>query len=197
VPRWLLLDYGQVLCTAPPADEWAELQKAAGFDDPDLFYSVYWEHREAYDRGDLTADQYWDLVAPGGLGLPDPLRVRALDLAIWTHPMEASVRAARQAAEDKHWRLALFSNAPLEVADAVESLDWLDFIEERFFSGRIRRVKPEPEAYRHVLRRLAAKPEDVLFFDDRPDNVHAARALGLLAEVFTDPAQLEALPTAR
>ena len=195
MPHWLLLDYGQVLCTAPPPDEWAELQKAAGFPDPERFHSTYWEHRAAYDRGDLTADEYWDLVAPAGLADPD--RVRALDVAIWIHPMEASVRAARQAAEDKGWKIALFSNAPVEVAEAIESLEWLDFVEKRFFSCRLRRVKPEPEAYRRVLRDLNARPDDVLFFDDRPDNIHAARALGLPAEVFTDPAQLESLTTAR
>lgn len=43
------------------------------------------------------------------------------------------------------------------------------------------RAKPEPELYREVLRRERARPEDVAFLDDRPENLEPARRLGMLA----------------
>lgn len=189
----MLLDYGQVLSTAPPDDEWDRLRRAAGpaGADPDSFHSLYWEHRPEYDRGDLTVEQYWIRV----LGLPpSPAQMDELfrwDVAIWLHAHEPAVEAAHRAAK-RGWRLALFSNAPVEVAAGIDALEWLAPFERRFFSCQIRAIKPEPAAYRHVLKELAAEPGDVVFFDDRPPNVEAARALGIEAHVFTDAGQIEA-----
>lgn len=188
MPSWLLLDYGQVLCIAPPADEWSELVAAAGAADADTFHHSYWEHRVAYDRGDLTFGDYWDLVAPAG----DLASMRKLDVAIWLHPDEPSVDAARRAAA-RGWRLALLSNAPEEVAAAIDAQDWMQFVGHRFYSCRIGEVKPEPRPYRHVLFSLNAEVGDVVFLDDRAANVEAARGLGFVADVYTDPGQIDRL----
>lgn len=190
--RWLLCDYGQVLCTAPPADEWAELEKLAGLA-PDDFYSVYWEHRPPYDRGDLEPDAYWAKV----LGEPpdtDRLgRLRWLDVEIWLHPDDASVEAATRTAEEQRMGLALFSNAPVEVAAGIDSREWLEAFTERFYSCHLRAIKPERRAYEQVLDALSAAPQDVWFFDDREANVAAARQLGIKAVTFTGPEDFRAV----
>jgi putative hydrolase of the HAD superfamily len=192
MPRWLLCDYGQVLCTAPPADEWAALQKLAGLP-PDDFYSVYWEHRPAYDRGDLEPPDYWAKV----LGeAPDADRLRQLrsrDVEIWLHPDAASVEAAMLTAEEHGMGLALFSNAPVEVAAGIDSREWLDAFTERFYSCHLRAIKPERQAYEQVLAALSAAPQDVWFFDDREANVAAARHLGIQAVTFTGPEDFRAV----
>ncbi|HEV2687298.1 MAG TPA: HAD-IA family hydrolase [Bryobacteraceae bacterium] len=51
-------------------------------------------------------------------------------------------------------------------------------------------TKPGPEIYQHCLRGLGAAPSDTLFLDDRPENVHAAEALGIHSILFTTPAEL-------
>lgn len=189
----MLLDYGQVLSTAPPDDEWDNLRRAAGpvGEDPDAFHSLYWQYRPEYDRGDVTVEEYWTRV----LGLPPPgsqlEELLRWDVAIWLHPHQPSVDAAHRAA-DRGWRLALFSNAPVEVAAGIDRLEWLKPFEHRFYSCNLRAVKPEPAAYRHVMDGLDAGPGDIVFFDDRPPNVEAARALGMEAHVFIDAGQIEA-----
>jgi HAD superfamily hydrolase (TIGR01509 family) len=42
-------------------------------------------------------------------------------------------------------------------------------------------VKPDPEAFEHAIRELGVKAEAILFLDDLPQNVDAARAAGLKA----------------
>lgn len=185
---WLLLDYGQVLCTPPPDDEWSELVAAAGADDAGRFHDLYWEHRPAYDRGDLSPERYWQVVAPHG----DLGRLRPLDVAIWLHPDTASVEAAARAA-GRGWRLALLSNAPHEVADAIDELDWMQFVGPRLFSCRLGEVKPNPASYERALEQLGAEPADVAFVDDRPANVVAAARLGMRAEVYAGPGHLDSL----
>lgn len=188
----MLLDYGQVLSTAPPEDEWAELRLAAGpvGNDADHFHSIYWEHRPGYDRADLTVQDYWARVLgrpPDNGELEELIR---LDVAVWLHPHEPSVEAAHRAGK-RGWRLALFSNAPKEVAAGIDSLGWLEPFEQRFFSCELRRIKPEPEAYEEVVRALGAQPSEIVFFDDRPPNVEAARRLGIQAHLFSEAAQID------
>ncbi|MBV9659956.1 MAG: HAD family phosphatase [Acidimicrobiales bacterium] len=192
--EWLLCDYGQVLSASPPHEEWERLRHLARSpaDRCDDFDSLYWLNRPAYDRADLSALEYWTAVVgqpPAGSTLVQMIEI---DTAIWLHPNRASVTAAVGAAR-RGFRLALFSNAPIDVAAGIDRLEWLGPFERRFYSCRLRSVKPEPEAYRKVLTALGAAPGDVTFFDDRPANVDAAAELGIRAVLFEGPEQLLAV----
>jgi putative hydrolase of the HAD superfamily len=66
--------------------------------------------------------------------------------------------------------------------------------ERRFFSCYLRAVKPDPAAYHQVIEALGAVPEEIVFFDDREDNVMAAAALGIEAHMFMSPRQFDDLP---
>ena len=56
-----------------------------------------------------------------------------------------------------------------------------------FVSHEIGHRKPHPEAFAHVLQAIGAPAGQVLFFDDLPDNVEAARRLGLRAALVRGP----------
>jgi FMN phosphatase YigB (HAD superfamily) len=49
-------------------------------------------------------------------------------------------------------------------------------------------AKPDPEIYRALQQDAEVAPERILFFDDLPENVNAARDLGWRA-VLVDPAR--------
>jgi len=53
--------------------------------------------------------------------------------------------------------------------------------ERTFASHLIGHMKPDPEAYRHVLRELNVRPDAVHFFDDLAPNGAAARDMGMNA----------------
>ena len=54
-------------------------------------------------------------------------------------------------------------------------------------------LKPEPAFFTRLVTRFGLEAKDCVFLDDRGDNVAAARALGIEAEVFTgDPAAARA-----
>ncbi len=63
-------------------------------------------------------------------------------------------------------------------------------------SGEEGVVKPDRRIYEITAARLAYDPAEVLFFDDRQDNIDAARAFGFDAERFESAAQVrDALAT--
>lgn len=63
--------------------------------------------------------------------------------------------------------------------------------EDVVVSGRERLLKPTREIYELFLTRNDLPAEDCLFIDDSAANVAGARAVGMAAHHFTDPALLE------
>jgi len=54
------------------------------------------------------------------------------------------------------------------------------------YSHEVGLVKPEPEIYALTARRLAVRPEEIVFLDDQPGHVAAARAAGWHAVVHVE-----------
>ena len=190
---WVLFDYGGVICTPQPDSDVARLASAAGAPVP-AFRDAYWAHRLDYDRAELDGTTYWQKVA-AGVGrsfttaqVADLIR---LDIASWLHLRAGTVTLIEDVAA-AGYRLGLLSNAPAEVAEVVAGLPVAAHFEHCAFSYSLRSLKPEPECYRAVLAMLGAGPADVVFLDDRPENVAAAQALGIRSVQFTDPGQARA-----
>ena len=59
-------------------------------------------------------------------------------------------------------------------------------------SAQLRLVKPDRAIYQHLLKQWSLDPAQTLFMDDRPENVEAARALGIKSFVFTTAADARA-----
>jgi putative hydrolase of the HAD superfamily len=190
---WVLFDYGEVLSLPQtPADQRA-LEEEAGQSGPE-FWNTYWQHRPGYDRGETTVRDYWSSVLGFRPQRRKLERLIELDITSWLHPNPASLAAATRAVE-RGLRLAILSNAPHEVADAVDEAIWAQAFSPRLFSCRLRATKPERDVYVAALQALGAAPSQITFFDDRHDNVSAARQAGMSAHVFADPTQIDAVTT--
>jgi 2-haloacid dehalogenase len=60
-------------------------------------------------------------------------------------------------------------------------------------SGAERLVKPDPAIFALAMARFGLKPGEALFVDDRPENVAAGEAAGLIGHVFRDAETLRAV----
>jgi len=61
-----------------------------------------------------------------------------------------------------------------------------EIFRELFISSEMKLQKPSEEMFLEVIRRVGRKPEEMLFIDDSPRNVDAAKALGIRA-VYYNP----------
>jgi putative hydrolase of the HAD superfamily len=190
---WVLFDYGGVLSTPQPDAEVALLASVAGAPVPD-FRDAYWAHRFSYDRADTDGPAYWQKVAAGlgrSFSAAQVAELTRLDIASWQHLRDDSVALVADLAAAGH-RLALLSNAPVEVAVGVAGMPVAALFEHCAFSCFLRSAKPEPECYRAVLALLGTGPAEVIFVDDRPENIAAAAALGIRGVHFTGAGQARA-----
>ena len=187
--NWLLCDYGEVLSLAPSEAEWCELETAVATDLSD-FRDRYWHYRPPYDAGEVQTDEYWSAVLGETISGPRLHEIVERDVAMWCHPHEDSLDRIAHIAEDGVG-LAILSNAPVELARHIDPLPWLSAFSPRLFSGMLGVVKPDPRIYHLTLDALRATRGDVVFLDDRPDNVRAAEGLGIRGVVFTAPRDIE------
>jgi HAD superfamily hydrolase (TIGR01509 family) len=75
---------------------------------------------------------------------------------------------------------ACFSNTnALHVDHQLDAFQIRELFDEHYFSNRIGLVKPDREAYEHVVSALECAPEEILFLDDNRINVDGALAVGL------------------
>lgn len=71
-----------------------------------------------------------------------------------------------------------------------QTYDFLGWFDGGIFSGDVQLIKPEPAIYQLLQTRYALDPTSIVFIDDMPYNVEAAKALGWNAVQFTSAAQL-------
>ena len=92
------------------------------------------------------------------------------------------------------YRLCCLSNTnPLHWARVCEMTNYGELFDNLFLSYELGVVKPDSRIFRRVLNELDVSPEKVMFFDDKEENVEAARHLGFCG-VVVNPAADTAMP---
>lgn len=125
----------------------------------------------AASLGQLDAAAFWKDVGV------DPAKE---DDYLAGHRLIEGTREALPSLRQRFASIACLSN---DVADWSAKLRrrfgleaWID---PWFISGDLGIRKPSPEIYQLVIDRLDARPQDIVFVDDRPRNLDAAKALGI------------------
>lgn len=77
--------------------------------------------------------------------------------------------------------VCLLSNALPNLENTASHLTFPKFT---FTSFELGLLKPDPKIYETVLERLNARPQEVIFIDDKETNVKAAQKLGIHGIVF-------------
>ncbi|MDF0514710.1 HAD family phosphatase [Agromyces sp. H3Y2-19a] len=197
-PRVVVFDYGEVISREPSGADRAALLARAGVEPGSgtatgAFWSAYWAHRDGLDRGTTSIADYWRAVALD-LGVEwseiDVHELWAIDHRGWLS-VDPGTLAVVHALAAGGTRLALLSNAGADYAGWLRHGSFAPLFERVFVSGELRLVKPDAEIYEHVIDELGIQASDLLFVDNKSENVEGARAVGGDGHVFTDASGLE------
>ncbi len=187
----VIFDYGMVLSN--PADPEAHHELIATFGAPaEDFEREYWAHRHAYDSGQFNGISYWNRCAEGagvGLSAQQIERLIAYDILMWSNRNPIMMDWAA-AVGRSGLKTGILSNIPFEHADAFKHQPWAKGFTHNTWSCELRLAKPDPAIYHHVLDAIQTPAEEVLFLDDRQENVLSAEAVGLRGIIFRNAQQL-------
>ena len=184
----MLFDYGMVLSGPPEGLAWDRMKALLSVEE-ERFHEAYWRRRADYDLGELSSISYWKDT---GVHLDRELSeetIRALnqaDIEVWTQPNEEMIAWA-SALRQHGLRTAVLSN----IGDAMEAgvrerFRWFEEFDHLTFSHRLRIAKPDEAIYRHAAEGIGLPAGNILFVDDRAENIAAAHAFGMQAVQYTD-----------
>ena len=183
----IVFDLGGVLVEIDIRRAWQRWAAAAGR--PVETISSRWKQDAAYwahERGELDDRGFFS-----HLRKTLQLDIEEAENAVLGEPLPGVEPLVRRLAA--RYPLYVFSNTnPAHIAHFTPRYQrLLDSFRKVVTSCEIGARKPEPEAFRRLLKLVGAK--QVLFFDDLEENVAGARAAGLRAHRVSSPAEIEAI----
>ena len=89
--------------------------------------------------------------------------------------------------KDQGYMVYILSNYPEYIFSihAKTRFSFLPYIDGKVVSGFVKMIKPDRDIYEYLLHTYDLKPEECVFLDDLPKNIHTARELGMKGIVFT------------
>ena len=183
----VLFDYGMVLSGPPDPAAWTRIRTLTNLSEEQL-HRGYWTHRHAYDRGDLSAESFWNQAAAPTHAIltPDQLaKLLAADVDYWSTlnpPMLEWAERLQRAGIPT----GILSNMPDAMEHGLRSrYPWIENFNHHTWSHALKLAKPEPAIYLYAAEGLHTPPANILFIDDKAENIEAALALGMQAIQYT------------
>jgi putative hydrolase of the HAD superfamily len=187
--RGVAFDYGKVICFPQPESVMDELAALAGLERK-ILEPLVWSRRGEYDRGLFNGpDYYRALLGTQGVHVDDGVleRMAAVDLQSWTGINPGTV-ALMEDIKKAGLKLGILSNMPRDFLDfARKTLPVFKLPDVGIFSCELGSIKPEDAIYHALLDAFGCHPQELVFFDDMPENVEGASFLGINAFVWRGP----------
>jgi len=185
--RAVVFDYGMVLTGPPDSAAHDALLGITGLP-LERFESLYWADRHAYDEGKRTGLAFWQkFIRQAGLKLPATTvdELNLWDARMWTTQNPAML-AWQEQLKQRGLLTAILSNMGDNVLANIErEFAWIHRFDVLVWSFQLHMAKPDPAIYLHTLNELDVEPAEMLFLDDKIENIEAARALGIQAILFS------------
>ena len=162
-------------------------------------YWYFWRHvcnPELRNRIDAGEDQQQCINSQKAL-FPDYAAPLEMFITDWEETLPGEMPGMRELLQqlkaDPRYRIFGLTNWSMETFPlARKKFEILQMIDNYVVSGDVKLVKPDPAIFRLALDRFGIRADETTFIDDNPDNVEAAKRLGMDGIVFTNAASLRA-----
>lgn len=141
-----------------------------------------------YREGKMSRDDYWKAVTKE-LGIKAD--IDALEEA-WISKYNL-IEETKEIIDElkKQYKLYYLSDNVRERVEKISTKhNFLEWFEGGIFSHEVGARKPQPEVYKAALEKIGVPPEEIVFIDDKEENLSPAEELGMNVLLFTDPHQL-------
>jgi putative hydrolase of the HAD superfamily len=188
--KYIIFDWGGVCSYAHALKDFARDFATKTGKDEDEIERVFRELEYPYETGRITPAQFWtDLRQRLGVDMP----IKEIQ-AVMLHSCDLSNKEVLDLILElkNKFKIVLLSNNYEDLfAHTKQFYNFDKYFDLTFSSSNIGFKKPEPEAYEHVLKTLGAKPEEVVFIDNKEKNIIGASNLGIKTVHFKDVEQLK------
>lgn len=137
-----------------------------------------------YELGEISTDEYLESMCQQCIAGTTKEEVKAATFA--------ALKTIPQARLDKilemrkrGYRTYVLSNINDMHWDYIDELmgGWQTYFDDVFLSQRLHLCKPDARIYQALMESTGLQPDEILYFDDRAENVAGGREAGWLSEV--------------
>ena len=182
LPAILMLDLGNVVFPLEfdAFDKWLPTCRRNQMRDISReFHQIYLD----YEMGKFNTDAFFGRLE-SELELEfDPATFKQMWLSCWQRDTEGMEEFICEL-KNKFMLCVLSNTNALHMETYLDTKKILRHFDRLFLSYELDCSKPEVEIYQKVTRELQVEPGQILFFDDKPENIDGARKAGWQAEIF-------------
>ncbi|MDR0637721.1 MAG: HAD family phosphatase [Spirochaetaceae bacterium] len=183
-------DFGKVIAREPDPNAVVDIAKMAGIP-VDEFLPVLYGIRDGYDRGTWDGKEYYrEVLARLGAAAEERVleKMAEIDTDSWKTLNPETLRLIADI-KSAGLKTAILSNMPHDfLRYARTNIPLFSQVDAGIFSCEWSLIKPERGIYEALAGTLDLSPGEIVFFDDIPANIDAARAFGIQGILWQDAA---------
>jgi len=188
----IVFDYGGVISFMPSLELRGEIVKISGLP-ADVLWELDRKYRGEWDRGTYDGiGHYRFVLAKKGVVLDNEslARIARADIESWKQINPATVSLIRDI-KTAGLRAGILSNMPHDFPR--DSMPEFALADVAVYSCELGIIKPEAGIYEKLREKAGCLYEEIVFFDDKVDNVHKAGELGMQAFLWEGAEQARKL----
>src|SRR5262249_23996370 len=155
------------------------------------FEAANLEKRKAVKAGNSDIDFWMEYAENKGIHLPKDWAQKytlALKESVGADPdMYVLIKQLKE----NGIRFGLLSNINDQYTKLIRDFGFYEPFEPCLLSCEMGLENPNPKVYELLLKTIKLSPQDIVFIDDKIENVEAAKAMGIEAILFASRAQLQ------
>lgn len=186
--KCVVFDWGGVLIDNPIEEMAKECAEIIGVEVESL-KSTYSKFSIQFGRGLIDESVLWEKIA-------EKLHIKMqLNNSLWyqcfkkVYSPRNNIFAVAKRLKQNGYIVALLSNTEVPAMNFFNEQNY-DMFEYKVFSCEEGEVKPELEIYLRLLNKIDFPPEEVIFIDDKFENIEAARKLKMKAVQYSSEEDL-------
>lgn len=187
----VVFDFGGVLTKEPNRAAVVNFISESFHFSAEEFEKVNREKRVCVKQGMMTDEEFWlSYATKKGINLPSEWATSfksVLKEAIGINP---KMYLLVDQLKEQKMTVGMLSNIDERLSKVIRSYGFYEPFSPCLLSWEIGLAKPDPSAYRFLLKKLNLPASEVVFVDDRPENIDAAKKMGIDAILFESETQL-------
>lgn len=188
-PSAVVFDWGDVIAFSDRAVVVRFVCDSLAVDEVE-FETVNLAKRKAMEQGVLETDFWIQYAKSKGISLPANWAEQYIKTVKKSVGVDEEMVILIDELKEKQIRVGLLSNINDRYTHLIRSFGFYELFDPCLLSYEIGLEKPDPKIYELLLQQLNLPAKEVVFIDDKLENVEAAKAMGIDAIVFESAAQI-------
>lgn len=190
-PQAIVFDFGGVMTNEPDRDAVVRFLCTSFHLSTEDFERVNQEKRRAIKSGKTDAEFWLQYAKDKNINLSNdwPKKFNAvMKDAVGVNP---NMYALVDQLKEKGIPVALLSNIDDRLARLIRDVGLYEPFDPCLLSCEIGLEKPDPKVYEILLQRMGLPAQEIVFIDDKPENIETAKKLDFDAILFTSQEKLQ------